>query len=123
MVKGVDRAAIAAENEIYIRLGRVLLGMISSEYLSSWIEVLLHVEHVQFSDSPEAFVMETTLVLRGGERLPLIARPDVLRLSRELDELCKEQSGKAWRAYDYRLSQSERGPKFQCRYTYPDTAH
>src|SRR5262245_30000307 len=119
----VDRAAVAAENDIYMRLGRVLMGMLHAEHLDSWSEILLRVEHVTQPQGAEAYVMETTLALRSGERLPLVARPEIMDLSRELDRLCREQSGKAWRAFDFRVYQDERGPGFQCRYTYPDTRH
>lgn len=119
----VDRAALASENEIYMRLGRVLLQMLHPEHSNSWREVLLHVEHVTLPDAPEAYVMEATVVLRGGERLPLVARPEIMGLSQELDQLCMDQSGKAWRVFDYRIFQDDRGPGFQCRYTYPDTTH
>jgi hypothetical protein len=121
--KMIGRAEIAAENDIYLRLGRVLLEMVQPEHASAWSEVLLHVEHVTAANFPEAYVMETTAVLEGGERLPLVARPEIMALSRELDDLCREQSGKVWRTYDFRVYHGARGPSFQCRYTYPDTMH
>jgi hypothetical protein len=123
VTKSIDRAAIAAENELYVRLGRTLLAMLPPEDMGSWSEILLHVEHVAFSDSPDAYVMQTTLVRKGGEQRLMIARPEIMHLSQELERLCVAQSGKAWRAYDFRVFQSERGPSFQCRYTYPDTTH
>jgi hypothetical protein len=119
----VDRAALASENEIYTHLGRVLLEMLHPEHSDSWDEILLRVEHVTPQDAPDAYVMETTVVLRGGERLPLVARPEIMGLSRGLDQLCKEQSGRAWRSFDYRVFRDDLGPGFQCRYTYPDTTH
>jgi hypothetical protein len=123
MMKIIDRAGIAAENAIYVRLGRALLGMVPPEDRESWAEILLHVEHVAFPDSPEAYVMELTLVRVSGDNRLLIARPEIMQLSQELDRLCKEQSGKAWRSYDFRLFQADPAPRFECRYTYPDPVH
>ena len=94
-----DQAALAAENEIHLRLGRSLLDMLHPEHAHSWHEILLHVEHVTIPHAP-AFVMGTTIVLQDGGRLPLVARPEILALSQELDALCREQSGKAWRGSD-----------------------
>lgn len=123
MTSRIEPAALAAENAVYVHLGQVLLEMLHPEHSDAWTEVLLHVEHVTLPEAPEAYVMETTLVLRDGARLPLVARPQIMDLSSELSRLCREQSGKAWKAFDYRLFQDERGPGFQCRYTYPETTH
>jgi hypothetical protein len=119
----VDRADLQAENDIYKRLGRVLLEMLHPEHLDSWTEILLHVEHVLLRDAPEAYTMETEVVLGGEQTLPLVARPQVLDLSRELQELCQEQSGKKWKALDFRVLRDAQGARFQSRYTYPDVMH
>lgn len=124
MTRDVSRAELAAEQQIYVGLGQALLEMLHPEHQELWTEVLLHVEHVVLPEAPEAYVMETVVVLQGGERLPLAARPRIMSLARDLDRLCKEQSGRAWRAFDYRLFRNQQGgAAFQCRYTYPDTRH
>jgi hypothetical protein len=119
----IDRAAVQAESDVYMRLGRVLLEMIHPEHAETWKEVLLNVEHVVIPGAPEAYTMETTAVLQTGERLPLVARPEIMAAAQELDRLCREQSGKAWKSFNFRLYRDDGGAAFQCRYTYPDVAH
>lgn len=118
-----DLRCVRAQNEIYQSMGRVLIGMVEPEYEGRWEEIDLRVDHASFEQAPGAYAIRVTAVLEDGFAHPLIARPELVDLCRDLDLLCREQSPKWWKAIDCRITNEADGPSFECKFIYPDASH